>query len=188
MTQQMKIQVVNVDVGNAKTKKGQDYKFLDVMFKNLTFEGKAESKKVMPFGSKEVFATLETSQKGDVFTVLREKDNDGYWQWIGIAEGDTKIETTNAPQAAAKAPTSAPNTTPKSTYETAEERAKKQVYIVRQSSISAAIETLKTDKKSPSVEEVLAVAKQYEDYVFGNLEVPKAATAKLPELDDDIPM
>ena len=25
-----------------------------------------------------------TARAGDVFTILREKDNDGYWQWVGI--------------------------------------------------------------------------------------------------------
>ena len=91
--------------------------------------------------------------------------------------------------------TSKPSTSPKSTYETPEERAKRQVLIVRQSSLSSAIELLKTDKKSPTVPEVLQVAKQFEAYVFGNddpfgLE-SKEPVNKLPtvdDLEDDIPM
>ena len=184
MANEMKIKIVSVDVGNATTKTGKDYKFLEVFFKNLTFEGKAESKKVMPFGSKEVFSTLEAAQPGTVFTLLREKDKDGYWQWIGIAEGDVKIESTGNAPVGQPVKTNTP--APKSTFETPEERAKKQVYIVRQSCISAAINTLKTDKKAPTVAEVVAVAKEYEAYVF-DLFVGKAE--KLPELseDDDIP-
>lgn len=178
----MQIKIVDVDVQQGTTKAGKPYEFLEVSFKNLTFEGKAESKKVMPFGSKEVFATLKGAVKGDVFTLLREKDNAGYWQWTGIEQGD------NVPMAASTTTSNASTTkaaspAPKSTFETPEERAKKQVYIVRQSSISAAIDTLKTDKKAPTVDEVLAVAKQYEAYVFGVAEAVK--TEKLPDLPDD---
>ena len=66
-----------------------------------------------------------------------------------------------------------------------------QVYIVRQSSISAAIDTLKTDKKNPSKEEVVELAKYYESYVFGQLEkVAVANPVKAPDFDpdEDIPM
>jgi hypothetical protein len=182
----MQIKIVDVDVQQGTTKAGKPYEFLEVSYKNLTFEGKAESKKVMPFGSKEVFATLKAAVKGDVFTLLREKDNAGYWQWTGIEQGD------NVPMAASPAPSNAgpakaATPAPKSTFETPEERAKKQVYIVRQSSISAAIDTLKTDKKAPSVDEVIAVAKIYEAFVFGiNLDSEPAKLPDLPE-DDDIP-
>lgn len=185
MANEMKIKVINVEVGNATTKTGKDYKFLEVFYKNISFQDKAESKKVMPFGSKEVFATLEAAKPGTVFTLLREKDKDGYWQWIGIAEGDVQIETTSTPSSSS-GPAKSATPAPKSTFETPEERAKKQVYIVRQSSINAAIETLKTDKKAPTVDEVLTVAKQYEAYVF-SMDIPKAE--KMPELpeDDDVP-
>jgi hypothetical protein len=57
----------------------------------------------------------------------------------------------------------APIASPKNTYETADERAHKQVYIVRQSSISSAIALLPKAK----VEDILQTAKQFEEYVFG---------------------
>jgi hypothetical protein len=184
MAEQMKIKIVAVESGKGTSKAGKPYDFLEVTYKNLSFGDKVENKKVMPFGSKEVFATLQGSKSGDVFTLQREKDNAGYWQWIGIAVGDVQIEQSNGGTNAAPAKGATP--TPKSTYETPEERAKKQVYIVRQSSISAAIETLKTDKKNPTVEEVLTVARTYEDYVFGIS--AEAAPEKLPDVDeDDIP-
>lgn len=194
MAQEMKIKVVAVEVANAKTKTNKDYQFLEVTYKNISFDNKTESKKIMPFGSKEVFNTLKVAENGDVFTLLREKDNDGYWQWVGIAAGDVAIEqtTTQASSGGAAAPAKA--ATPqaaKSTFETPEERAKKQVYIVRQSSISAAIDTLKTDKKAPSKEEVVELAKYYESYVFGQLEtVAVANPVKVNDFDpdDDIPM
>lgn len=185
MAQEMKIKVTAVSVGTGKTKAGKDYDYLDLDYRNLSFDNKAEAKKIMPFGAKEVFATLKNAQGGTVFTIQREKDDNGYWQWIGIAEGDVAIEQ-HAPQVGGGQPKAA-TPAPKSTFETPEERAKKQVYIVRQSSISEAIDTLKTDKKAPTTAEVLAVAKEYEAFVFG---IDAAPTAnKLPELEDeDIPM
>ena len=160
MAQQMKIKVVAVEVGNGKTKTQKDYKFLEVTYKNLSFDGKVESKKIMPFGSKEVFKELENAQSGDVFTLLREKDNDGYWQWVGISAGDVEIEqsASAAPAAATAAPKAGGAAPAKSTFETPEERAKKQIYIVRQSSLATAVDLLKTDKKVPSVDEVIAVS------------------------------
>lgn len=65
---------------------------------------------------------------------------------------------------------STPIASPKSTYETPEERAKKQIYIVRQSSIGHAIELAKhnSPKGNSSFTEVLELAKLFENYVFDN--------------------
>ena len=55
----------------------------------------------------------------------------------------------------------------RSTYETPEERAKKQVYIVKQSSINAAIQLLSVGaKQPPSTELVLTEAQKFVDFVF----------------------
>jgi len=81
---QMIIKIVDVDVQKGTTKTNKTYEFLEVSYKNMTFDGKAESKKVMPFGSKEVFATLKDAKKNDVFTLLREKNDGGFWEWVGI--------------------------------------------------------------------------------------------------------
>lgn len=175
----MKIKVISVEVTN----RGK-FDQAEVTFKNLSFDGKVEAKKHMSFTSPAVFNRLKSAATGEEITVLREKDDKNYWQWIGLEEGgETQPQ---AAQAATKGTTTT-QVAPKSTYETAEERAKKQVYIVRQSSISAAIDTLKTDKKNPTKEEVVNLAKYYEAYVFGvNLE---ADAEPLPEFDDeDIPL
>ena len=161
---QMIIKVIDVEQGKATSKAGKPYDFLDVSFKNMTFQEKVEAKKIFPFGAKEVFSTLQKAGKGDVFTVLREKDKEGYWQWVGIAAGEVEMETgTTAAPAGAKPA----GVATKSTFETPEERAKKQVYIIKQSSIGHAIEILKTDKKNPTVEEVIGVAGVLVDYVLG---------------------
>ena len=161
---QMIIKVIDVEQGKGTSKAGKPYDFLDVSFKNMTFQEKVEAKKIFPFGAKEVFSTLQKAGKGDVFTVLREKDKEGYWQWVGIAAGEVEMETgTTAAPAGAKPA----GVATKSTFETPEERAKKQVYIIKQSSIGHAIEILKTDKKNPTVEEVIGVAGVLVDYVLG---------------------
>lgn len=181
----MKIQVVNVDVQEGKTKTNKPYEFLDVMYKNLSFDNKAEAKKIMPFGSKEVFATLKSAQKGDVFTIVREKDDAGYWQWISILEGDQEVET--AKPAGAGAATKAA-TAPRSNFETPEERAQRQILIVRQSCLSNAVEYLNHNKKNYTQDDLFAVASNFFSWVF---EQPVAAkTAELPALeeDDDIPL
>lgn len=180
MSETIKIKVISTEVTN----RGK-YDQIEVTFKNLNFDGKVDAKKHLSFVNQKVFDVLKKAQNGDTFTIERKKDGKNYWQWVGItAEGDEP----QAAQLANKTTTTATQTAPKSTYETADERAKKQVYIVRQSSIANAIDTLKTDKKTPTVQEVLEVAKQYEAYVFGLGVVQEAE--KLPEFDpdEDIPL
>jgi hypothetical protein len=182
----LSIKIVAVEVTTVPTQKGS-YQVAEVTYKNMTFEGKTETKKIMSFVHKDVFNTIKQAQGGETYTVARTKDDKGYWQWVQIAAGDVVLASEGGAAPAGAPATKAATPAPKSTFETPEERAKKQVYIVRQSSISAAIDTLKTDKKAPTVEEVLAVAKQYEAYVF-DLNEAKPQAAKLPEMDEeDIP-
>lgn len=179
----MQIKIIAVsDIKNVPTAKGS-YDTLEVTYKNLSFDGKVEAKKLMSFTNKEVFNAIKSSSANDIFEITRQKDDKGYWQWIGIGPSNGAPATVSV-----TAKTTAPNPAPKSTYETAEERAARQVMIVRQSSLATAVNLLKTDKKVPPVAEILLVAKQFESYVFGTqLEVE---TEKLPELpeDEDIPM
>lgn len=180
---QMIIKIIDVEVNSAMTKTNKPYEFLEVAYKNMSFQEKAETKKVMPFGSKEVLDVLKKATKGEVYTILREKDDAGYWQWIGISSGEVQMETTQ--QAAAPAKAVAAGTPTKSTFETPDERAKKQVYIIRQSSLGHAIDTLKTDKKNPTPEEVIPIAQLYVDWVLGN---NLDADPTGPDLMEDVPM
>ena len=158
----LSIEVIKTEATTVPTEKGS-YQSLVVTYKNLA-DGKPDSKKILSFDkdSKAAFKALTGAKDGDQFDVVSEKVGD-YWKWksasmSGKSNGVPNASTTGGYKATAS---------PKSTYETPEERAKRQVFIVRQSSISNAIDTLKTDKKAPSVDEVIAVAKQYEAYVFG---------------------
>lgn len=181
----MKIKFISVESSDKKTKTGKDYVEIEVTYKNIDFQEKVESKKLNPFGNKDVYNTLKSAKQGDFFEIERSKNDAGFWDWIGIS---SVSGVNSAPESTGKGAGATSYTSPKSTYETPEERAKKQVYIVRQSSISAAIDTLKTDKKAPTKEEVVDLAKYYEAYVFGVDQQP-VPLADLPAVDteDDIP-
>lgn len=70
-----------------------------------------------------------------------------------------------------------------STYETPEERAKKQVYIVRQSSLSNALTALAIGAKTPpKPDEVIELARKYEDYVFGKTSLPPIPDESFPDM------
>jgi hypothetical protein len=163
----MQIEVLSVSVED----KGK-YKMMEVAYKS---DGKVTSKKVMSFGNAaDVFKRLTSAKPGDSFDIKSQKNDKGYWDWVGISDGTGSMT-------AAKP---AGNATPKSTYETAEERANRQVLIVRQSSLSNAVEYLALNtKKVPSVQEVVEVAKFFESYVFGKQDTPEDPSMESLESD-----
>ena len=171
------MQITVIDVGAPNThaaKNGRTYQSLEVTYKNE--QGQAQSKKLMSFSNPQVFKAAQTWEKGTQVNVTTEKDANGYWQWTGLGGESTVAE--NKPAASNNNPTRVTG----SNYETKEERAARQVYIIRQSSISSAIDLLKDSK--PTVEGVLQVAKQFEDYIFAE----KKGVDAIVDLDDDIPL
>lgn len=165
----MQIEILAVTPTTKPTAKGS-YTQLDIAYKR---DGKTEGKKIMSFGaSKDAYAALKDAKFGQVFNITATKnETSGYWDWTAAT-----LAGADAP------PAKAGNASPKSTYETPEERAKKQVYIIRQSSVASAVALLKTDKKQPEVAEVLEVARAIEAYVLDTQVIPE----ELPE--DDVPM
>lgn len=153
---QINIEVIGVQVEN----KGK-FSMAQVAYKGP--DGKVEGKKLPSFNNPEVFKTLTAAQQGDLFQVVSEKDNNGYWQWTSAVAGGKNVGNSETGVVAVKSQT----TQARSNFETPEERAARQVYIVRQSSISNAVDLLKDPKKVASVDEVLAVAKEFEEFVFG---------------------
>lgn len=105
---------------------------------------------------------LSNLNVGQGFTMEMQKEGE-FWNVKSIMPSNNNIEATSS--ASNKA---VPTASPKSTYETSEERAKKQVYIVRQSSITAALKFAEINKiKTDSVESLIPYAKAFESYVFG---------------------
>jgi hypothetical protein len=176
----MNITILSVDIKTVPTAKGS-YQTADVAYKNNSFQGKVEGKKVMSFGAtKDSFSTLALAQPGESYEVTIVKNDKGYNDWVSMAKAEAGA---SSPAVSAPAGGKAPAATPRSTYETPEERAQRQVLIVRQSSLSASVNLLLAGAKTPpSVESVLAIAKQFEDYVFG-----KQALGPISEMSDDFP-
>ena len=166
-----------VDVGTPSTKAsstGRSYQEIDVTYK--TENGQVSNKKIMSFSNPSVFNHLKDLTKGEVVHVTTVKNAKGYWDWTGIGnEGDAPAPTQSKP-ATAQAGVRVTG----SNYETKEERAARQVYIIRQSSISSAIDLLKDSK--PTVEGVLGVAKQFEEYIFAE----KKGIDAIDDLEDDV--
>ena len=173
------MQITVIDVGQPNThatKNGRSYQSMEVTYKNDS--GQVQSKKLMSFSNPDVFKQAKEWQKGDTVDINTQKDDNGYWQWISIGA-----------DAIAQASSNTSNTTSKTTrvtgsnYETKEERAQRQVMIVRQSSISSAISALTAEGKRPSVADILGMAKEFENYVMDNKSVDSVA-----DMEDDIPL
>lgn len=116
--------------------------------------GKEFSKKLMSFKNPKVFGVIQDAKTGQRFNVEVKKEGD-FYEWVAI-------EAAGAAPAAKGAPAAA---TTKGGWETPEERAAKQVYIVKQSSIGAAVALMGV---GASVESVLDAAQRFVDFVFDN--------------------
>lgn len=175
----MQVEIVDVNRSDAMGKNGKSYGVLQVAYRA---DGKMQEKKLMSFSNPNVFKHIEKMQKGETVNVTTEKDANGYWQWTSIGEG-----ATSTPQTQQSAANNAGATrVTGSNYETKEERAIKQRYIVRQSSLSNAIDSLSVGAKSPLLPaDVIAVAKQFEEWVFSENNKP-ALDAIVEDLEDDI--
>ena len=186
----MQIQVLSTSVVTLMSKANKPYQQLEVAFKNLTF-GKIESKKLMPFGAQEgAFKALSGAKQGDVFEVTVVKNAAGFNDWtscVQAAPGTTPDVTAQSNTAGAIMGAGSINKSVqvKSTYETPEERAIKQRYIIKQSSLSGAINLLTVGAKSPpTVEAILALADTLVAYV---METPEAVVKKdLFDMPDDV--
>jgi hypothetical protein len=170
-----------VDVGTPSTKassNGRSYQEIEVTYK--TENGQVSNKKLMSFSNPSVFNHIKGLAKGDAVNVTTVKNAKGFWDWTGIGnEGDAPVATQNKPTAA-----QAGGRVTGSNYETKEERAARQVYIIRQSSLSTAVELLGQGK---SVDEVIATAKQFEAYVFAK-DLNPTKEVNFDDMEDDIPV
>jgi hypothetical protein len=166
----MQLEVIQVKNETRPNKNGNgSYQMLEVAYKNLK-DGKVGAKKLMSFNDKVVFSTFAEAKSGDIFEVTSEKKGD-FWEWTAASRG----QGPSAPSATS----TGVNKAPKSTYETPEERARRQVYIMKQSSVSSAIALLGTGAKAPpALTDVLKTAQEIYNWV---------STTQLEEMLDDIP-
>ena len=180
----MKIQILSVEVKTVPTAKGS-YQQADIAFKNLTYQGKVEGKKLMSFGAgAATFKELTAAQPSAIYDITVVKNAAGFNDWTQAvpSTADSAEAQVYQPSTPGAKPTA--TTATRSTYETPEERAAKQVYIIRQSTLSNAINCLSVGGKSPpKVDDVLALAKAFEDHVFGKV----AQMDDFSDMADDIP-
>src|SRR5712664_169854 len=153
---EIQIQVLSVAVETKPTSKGS-YQQLEVAYKDLTNGGKVSAKKLMSFTNKPVFEAMVTAKPTEIFDVTMEK-GEKYWDWVKVSKGTANTSTTNSGSMTgtrSSASTTSASTANSRGFETPEERAKKQIYIVRQSGVSAAISLLTAHVKTqPTTEEV----------------------------------
>jgi hypothetical protein len=111
---------------------------------------------------------LADLKPGEDFTLTMEKKGQ-FWEAQAVGKGHNET-TSEVPQAAAKTDGNRSEVrggkVTGSNYETPEERAKKQVLIIRQSSIRDAISLLARDGAQPKVDEIIEVAKELEKHVW----------------------
>jgi len=178
----MQIQVLSVSVSTTPTAKGS-YQSAEVAYKGE--DGQVKGKKVMSFGAGAVaFKVLSKAQPGETYSVTPVKNDKDFWDWTDVKkmDGTAPITTTQDTTSTARAPA---GKVVGSNYETSDERAAKQVFIVRQSSIANAI-ALRGAKAT--VDEIIATASLFEKFVFAK-EVPVAKpAASFDDFESDIPL
>lgn len=174
----MLVKVVSVNREDVPNKNGKGtYGKLTVAYRDD--KGKLSEKSILSFTNPAVFKAFERAEAGAEINVKSEKVGD-YWNWTAILTG----EETSSPQQA-PANNGATRVTG-SNYETKEERALKQRYIVKQSSLSAAVSILTVGAKTPpEVDAVIALADKFVDYVFEEKKVD--LSIGIQDINDDIP-
>lgn len=187
---QMRLQVIATAI---ETKQGakSSYQQLEITYKDLD-KNKVASKKVMSFAKPEtVFKSLVTAKPTDVYDIeLLKNEGTGYWDWTSATKSSA-LTSGDSQRPAVTSATATATTTTKGGWETPEERAKKQIYIVRQSSISAAVNALSVGAKThPKAAEVIEYARQLESFVFESdkaVAVVSKDVGSIETMDEDIP-
>lgn len=146
------MQIKILEVG--KVQKEKKYFILPIKYED---KGKEWDRKIYSFNG-DAYKVLKDAKVGDFYDVEVKKDDNGYWQWVEVTKAERAESSTSA---------AAKTGTVRSTYETPEERARRQVLIVRQSSIDYAIKYF-TAKGVPTFtpDDVLTLAKRFEQHVL----------------------
>jgi hypothetical protein len=175
-TRELLIQLVSVELDKTlKNQKGIAYTGAEVIYKDE--EGKVTTKVMHNSTFRFNGALLEQLKdaKDGMYYLVDAKKVGQFVNWESITMTDTpKVEAKpEAPKETPKMGGSTPTQTQvRSNYETPEERAQKQVYIVRQSSLTAALKLaelgLSTGNQAFFTEEdIITSAKVFERYVLG---------------------
>ena len=157
----MRVKIVNVDIENVVKGKSR-YSKATVAY---LFNGEARTQNIMSFSNPAVFKAVQ-EKLGQEVEVTVTKNDAGYNQWAsidGIGEGGASQQATAPTTSSAPPP---PTRVTGSNFETPAERAARQVYIVKQSSISSAIALSEANKSKASPDEIISTAQMFVDWVF----------------------
>ena len=162
----MQVTVIDVAQETLSAKNGRTFQQLVVSYKND--KGMAQAKKLVSFANPDLFKAAKSWTKDQIINVKTVKnEKTGYWDWVGLEEEAVATSKESA----------TPTRVTGSNYETKEERAARQVYIIRQSSLATAVDLL---GQGASTDTVIETAKVFEAYVLGN-------PGSFDDLADDIP-
>lgn len=173
------IQIEIISVGqptSVPTKNGKSYNVIEVAYRK---DGKIEGKKIMSFANPVVYKAVQQLTAGSTVEVGLEKNDAGYWNWVSVGAVGSASSAPAGATSVASAPARSGN------YETAEERANRQVLIVRQSSLGHAVATLSVGAKGVKGGDVIALAEQYAQYVLNG---PGDKTESMDIFEDDVPL
>ena len=183
----MRIQVTSIgDIVEKQSSKpnkfGKLSKYQQVEVQYLS-NGRAGKRQIMSFNPNGVYDSLLAAQEGQEFEITTKQDGE-YPNWDTATPVSASDESKAKQSIAAEGKPAKGATAFKSTYETPEERAKKQVYIVRQSSLSNAIAMYAaTDQKNIDEGDIVATAREFEAYVFDNVDLDNDKELDDPEVD-----
>lgn len=148
----MQVTIKNVDVENVRNGRKQYSKAtVDYLFK-----GESRQQKIMSFANPEVFKLVQ-EMVGQEVEVELTKNDAGYSEWKSITPAGQAPSNASGGAAAPATRVSGSN------YETKDERAARQVLIVKQSSLGTAVEALGPGK---APDEYLDLAGVFTDWVF----------------------
>lgn len=149
-------------IRSTTSKAPKGYEIVELAYK--TDEGKTKGMKIFNLGDlKDVAEVAKAAQPGDVLDASFKQNDKGFWQFSSLVSTGIKEATISA-----ATPSSAtPN---RGGWETHEERAARQVMIVRQSSLSTAVALVaaQAPKGTTAVPiNIIDYAKEFEAYVLG---------------------
>lgn len=160
----MRVKIVSVSIETV-AKGRSNYKKAIVIY---TFNGQARTQNVMDFANPAVFKIVsgwEGVPPTEEIEVEVGKNAGGFNEWRSIGNA-----ASTGGEAGATAPAAAPKSgtyqAPVRDFENREERAARQVLIVKQSSLTAALKYL--EGQDPSKEQVIDTAQYFTDWVFEN--------------------
>lgn len=172
----VQVRINNVNVEWVEQGLGKKYGKAAV---DYTYNGEARKQNVMSFSNPDVFKKVQ-ELTGQTVEIKVGKNDKGYSEWRSVVVVAGESSSGSSHSQASTAPSVA--RVSGSNYETKEERAARQVLIVKQSSLSAAVSSLTPGAKTAlDQKDVLERAQVYADWVF-----EKAPDSGFDDMEDDI--